>query len=79
MNSKQNVPSRERKSLLQTITKQQTFRPEGYAGKETMLHMFSTGFRGWMEMYHQHSPEMSKWQVCNLFTDIFLRDLCEDV
>jgi len=71
MNSKQNAPLKRAKIIIEDNGKTVEFQSEGYATKEMMLHMFDAAVRGWMEMYHQHSPEMSKWQVCNLFTDVF--------
>ena len=68
MNPKQNAPFKRAKIIIADNDETADFQAEGYASKETMLHMFDAAVRGWMEMYHQHSPEMSK---CNLFTDIF--------
>lgn len=71
MNSKQNAPLKRAKIIIADNNETADFQAEGYATKEMLLHMFDAAVRGWMELYHQYSPEMSKWQVCNLFTDIF--------
>ena len=72
------LPFKRAKIIIADNDETADFQAEGYATKEMLLHMFDAAVRGRMELYHQYSPEMSKWQVCNLFTDCFY-GICEDV